>query len=966
VRSYYQGRGQQRGSSTTARVYNTVRMKSSKKNRSDEDEKDDSAMTRLHMEMTNNDRVKSSEENANNTSILAENETESASIFRPQTTPAAMSLDAPITPEGTNAKTGRSVPLKGYAQSNMKPSLPLSPQCERKIRPQLTLGRRTSTLDEAMVHPVNHDFLVRSVGEIAKYAYGVAAVEVWFLLPEQGDVLVQPPGGYWRDFNSHSHCDYESKQQEAVKRLERPDQPDYEGPGRLRPGEGIAGALWWMSSTGARDENLIRTLVKNRGRNYAPNHNNHHQHHHRRISSNFDANSSCNGTNRSGRFFTALFQDNGTGRSGKFFSHFSPSSNATNKNNRSNPGHRRGQSEDLFSARRKNHSAEEGGNFAHLEKNHRQDSERVSENGTTKSAKFFNAMFGNNQNNMSNRSGRLFSLGSKRNGFKDDHSTRAGNTLSPDNEEESDQQENGTVHGNTLTDSPATSPTPRHRRVKTTGDVTFMGDVMANNRPATTGDITSRLPPIASLNLQPGDLPDMYEDEDCFMQKEKNSSDNVDDEISELGRSVHATNNNHQTTSVAEQAHPLHRGSSSEDDAMADGEDQVDDSMTFATASPTDLQVHDLRKVVWRDIREFALDPLQPPNSRTELFYRAGYTHVAGVTFSIRGQQGIVVYHAIKPDLEELQRGIHHDYLRSATDLMGAEASLMVTRTAVVEYQQEQEERKRQQKEEQQRADAANCLAEDGGLVKLDEIVLENTNTSDADEEQQQQQTVGHESDFFSSISAEMKASYKARKVILDLNCCQQQRKHFQKWKQKCDGMGLTPPPPMPNRQVAFTGASVFVTMFLIALLGHAGTFLSSDDEQGNSTILYNLPLGPMSAILSLTFGLPAAPLGQPRNILFGQLIAISIGIACNYIIPVTVGYMLSVLRTAMVASICVSVMAKCGVLHPPASKNNYFHVVRLRACFGIRLLTRCLSFRFPQRLLASLSPNPRFKAFLC
>ena len=643
-----------------------------------------------------------------------------------------------------------------------------------------TVFKHASTIDDAMVHPVNHNLLHRSVGEIAKYAYGVAAVEVWFVLDDQ-DVLVQPPGGYWRDPASEFN--------DAIARLEDKSRPDYEPPARLRPGEGVAGALWWMASSGARDENLLKTLVKHKGRNYhwrKPSWGDTHNHN--------NNNNKNNLTNRSTR---------------SIFSHGS--------------SHRRGQSDDF---RRSSHLGEV--------------------EGTTLSGKFFAAIFGNNTNNNNNestRSGKVFTV--------DNESTRSGRIFgkfSRSNRNLAATQEldftETTKEPAVVTTTPDSELTkPRHRRVRTTGDVTYIED---------------------NKEVKPNFTPTRID---------QNKTDQPDDVTldSRLKEIQMITDN----------------------DAPLDDDDPLDNDDNLTS----NLQVRDLRKVVWCDIRTFALDPLQPPNVRMELLYRAGYTHVAGVTFSIRGHQGIVVYFTRMSNTNELQKEIHNDYLRSAADLMGAEAALMVTRTAVLEYQQQQAELERQKHE-------LLVLNIEEGLTTVGEI--QGAESRDSLDEPH--------SVHLSSI-ADMKASFNHRKVLLKLNCCQQQLAEFQKWKLKCKGMGLNPPPSMPNRQVAFTAVAVFATMFLVALLGHTSRYFFNSSP-------FFLPLGPMGAVMSLTYGLPAAPLGQPRNIILGQCIGMLTGIALNYALPIAfVSYSLSVLRTAIVATVAISMQVKCGVLHPPASK---------------------------------------------
>jgi CBS-domain-containing membrane protein len=76
----------------------------------------------------------------------------------------------------------------------------------------------------------------------------------------------------------------------------------------------------------------------------------------------------------------------------------------------------------------------------------------------------------------------------------------------------------------------------------------------------------------------------------------------------------------------------------------------------------------------------------------------------------------------------------------------------------------------------------------------------------------------------------------------------------------------------------------------------------------------YVLQLAPFGAMVTLLYGLTAAPASQPRNAIMGHLIAVSISLAFTY-----AENMHPYLRTSLVTAIAVSAMVKFGFTHPPA-----------------------------------------------
>ena len=115
----------------------------------------------------------------------------------------------------------------------------------------------------------------------------------------------------------------------------------------------------------------------------------------------------------------------------------------------------------------------------------------------------------------------------------------------------------------------------------------------------------------------------------------------------------------------------------------------------------------------------------------------------------------------------------------------------------------------------------------------------------------------------------------------------------------------MQPPPAMPWGQAIWVFVGVFITMLTIAAVNEA---ISSSHQ-------YSIILGPFGALMTLQYGLTAAPASQPRNALYGQVISISIALIVNVVIPATSEWV----RVPVTSALAVSTMCKAGMIHPPA-----------------------------------------------
>ena len=78
----------------------------------------------------------------------------------------------------------------------------------------------------------------------------------------------------------------------------------------------------------------------------------------------------------------------------------------------------------------------------------------------------------------------------------------------------------------------------------------------------------------------------------------------------------------------------------------------------------------------------------------------------------------------------------------------------------------------------------------------------------------------------------------------------------------------------------------------------------------------YDILLAPFGALVTLQFGLTAAPPAQPRQAIYGELVALPISILCNSI-PHSI--LPSWIEIALAPAIGIGVKQYFGLTHPPA-----------------------------------------------
>ena len=127
-------------------------------------------------------------------------------------------------------------------------------------------------------------------------------------------------------------------------------------------------------------------------------------------------------------------------------------------------------------------------------------------------------------------------------------------------------------------------------------------------------------------------------------------------------------------------------------------------------------------------------------------------------------------------------------------------------------------------------------------------------------------------------------------------------------WCHKCCGGNLQVPPAMTSRQAIWTTFGAFCGLLVVSSLNEYYKILSNKE--------YFLLLGPFGALMTLQYGLTAAPASQPRNVVLGQAVCGAVSLAFTYI-PESI--LPTWLRRAVGPAVAIGVMVKLGVTHPPA-----------------------------------------------
>lgn len=111
------------------------------------------------------------------------------------------------------------------------------------------------------------------------------------------------------------------------------------------------------------------------------------------------------------------------------------------------------------------------------------------------------------------------------------------------------------------------------------------------------------------------------------------------------------------------------------------------------------------------------------------------------------------------------------------------------------------------------------------------------------------------------------------------------------------------------GNQSGLTFCGVFISLLILTHLNQR--------LQNNHGSDATLVLGPFGALMTLVYGLTAAPASQPRNALLGQTLSVSLALLLQYIPRGGIWNLET--RISVTVALAVTLMVKTGLTHPPA-----------------------------------------------
>jgi hypothetical protein len=284
--------------------------------------------------------------------------------------------------------------------------------------------------------------------------------------------------------------------------------------------------------------------------------------------------------------------------------------------------------------------------------------------------------------------------------------------------------------------------------------------------------------------------------------------------------------------------------------------------------------------LVWRNLRSLVQDPDTAQGPRLSLLEEAGFGQATGITFHTGVNKGIVIFFAKESaDEEVLHNMANVTYLRQAAHFIGAASAMSESRRASIAHKLE----------------ASKSLAAHENVIK------------EKHEQGRLEETQRIFSDEPTTQACRCQVPQACRCQVPQACRCQVPHR-LRVWTTKIQGGGSQIPPPLSYRQSLWTVFGAFCSLLVLSALNEYYQYLSD----GN----YELLIGPFGALMTLQYGLTAAPASQPRNAIMGQAVAGAVSLSFTYI-PETI--LALWLRRAVGPAVAIGVMVKCGFTHPPA-----------------------------------------------
>lgn len=325
--------------------------------------------------------------------------------------------------------------------------------------------------------------------------------------------------------------------------------------------------------------------------------------------------------------------------------------------------------------------------------------------------------------------------------------------------------------------------------------------------------------------------------------------------------------------------------------------------------------------VVWRDVKALAADPDQPWNPRLQLLAACNLGWAAAVPLRRHGQDphGLVIYMArTGVDGTRLRSPTNEAYLASAADLIASALLMRGPRHAAMH--ERQIELKQTIARVRRRilflVRAGHDLqAIASGKVDAAGIPMPSSPGGKADE------TTTLRPD-----DSQLEGANAALGFVGEQ--CMWIKSRLWNTLLKTRGGAVQAPPPFSMMQTLHTFVAVFLT---IAAMCFLNTHMVSNHGRDRLVVL-----GPFGALVTLLFGLTAAPASQPRNAMLGQSVSIGIVLLLQYI-PGWEEMQLE-WRASLSTALAVAAMVRLGLTHPPAGAAAFLFALAPKVLRGSHL----------------------------
>jgi len=145
----------------------------------------------------------------------------------------------------------------------------------------------------------------------------------------------------------------------------------------------------------------------------------------------------------------------------------------------------------------------------------------------------------------------------------------------------------------------------------------------------------------------------------------------------------------------------------------------------------------------------------------------------------------------------------------------------------------------------------------------------------------------------------------------------------FKAYLNKFKGAGMASPPRADLNTITVTFAGSFLGVGSNALI-HFYVFAPAKgtDFGGFEDWQFNLMSGSFGALACLLYAMPLAPFSQPKMVICGHILALSVAVACDYFVNTrfATAFVPTWLMAAITPALAISGMALTGCINPPAA----------------------------------------------